>query len=75
MTPWLVVLAVEALAVIVLLALVRGVQRRGVDALRSFDELGRELAPALIALRADTAEAQARLIELHRRSSTAPGPQ
>jgi len=75
MTPWLAVLAVEALAVVVLLALLRGVERRGADVVRSFDELGRELAPALIALRADTAETQARVLELHHRSSTAPGPQ
>ncbi|HEX5614581.1 MAG TPA: hypothetical protein VFZ83_05455 [Acidimicrobiia bacterium] len=74
MTPWLVVLAVEALAVVVLLALVRGVHRRGGDAVRALDDLGRELAQALLALRADTAEAQARLVELHRRSHTA-GPQ
>lgn len=70
MTVWLVVLAVEAVAVVLLLALLRGVHRHADDAVRAVDRLGRELAPALVALRADSADTQTRLGELHRRSST-----
>jgi hypothetical protein len=69
MTPWLVVLAVEAAAIAVVLLAARHLSTRIAETVARWGELDRELRPAFVALRAEQEATAARLDALQRRST------
>jgi hypothetical protein len=69
MTPWLIVLAVEAAGIVVLVLAARHLVGRAAHAFTPWRSLVGELRPALLELRAERDATRGRLEALRRRST------